>query len=241
MELRDHRFFINDFFENKIFELTKFDAHHIINVLRLKIGDLIEIAFLDKVYLCEIKKIEKQKLFILPKEYLYSIKEEKTKINLITAIPKLNRYDILLEKCTELGINEIIPIITKRSIKKNITKTIIDRQKKIILSAAKQSRRDTIPKLYEPINIFDLIALIKKDSLKIVFYEKSNNVINSINFDISNNIYYLIGPEGSLTDEEIKYLIENNFISVKLNTPILRVETAAITGLIVILNKLNKI
>lgn len=237
----NHKFFINSEFENKTFTFDKTDAHHIKNVLRLKKNNLIEIAFSDVVYECKIVGIKSKKIEIQPTKFLRKIKPSIPEIVLFQSIPKLNKFDLILEKCTELGINKIIPVITERTNAKQVSSKYILRWNKILISASKQSRRDTIPELIEPIKFEEIKTHLKNKSLKILFYEVGTHNHDSINYSNEKIIYYFIGPEGSLTDCELNYLKNKKFIDIKLKLPVLRVETAAIVGLTTLLYKINKL
>ena len=236
-----HKFFIKQPFEDKIFILDKNDSHHIQNVLRLKKNTSIEITFSDAVYECSIHGIKLNKVEIKPLKFLRKIKKSIPEIVLFQSIPKLNKFDLIIEKCTELGIDKIIPVFTKRTAIKKVTSKYLIRWRKILESASKQCRRDTIPELFEPIKFDEIKTHLKKDSLKIIFYESGKYNHNDISYSNEKSIYYFIGPEGSLTASELNYLISENFIDIKLNIPVLRTETAAIVGLTTILCKINNI
>jgi 16S rRNA (uracil1498-N3)-methyltransferase len=235
-----NRFFINSFFNENNFSLSKMDSHHIINVLRLKNYDIIEVCWIDKIYLCEIQII-KNIVNVIPNKFINDIVITKPNITLIQSIPKFNKMDNLIEKCTELGINKIIPVFTERVEKNQISSTIFQRWQKIILSAAKQSKRDYIPKLIQPVNLKNSLNLIDVSALKILFFELSKYNLSNFNYSKQNEIVYFIGPEGSITESEYYFLKDNNFIELKLNLPILKVDTAAITALVTILNLIKRI
>lgn len=236
-----HKFFIKENFDDKPFIIDEFNSHHIKNVLRLKSGSSIEVAFADKVYECEITDIKNKSVEIFPVNFIREIKKNLPEFILLQAIPKLNKFDIILEKCTELGIDKIIPVYAERTEVKRISSKYLARWQNILESSAKQSKRDKITELSEPVNLISVPDCIEKNSLKILFNERGVDNLDRLNYNNEKKIYYFIGPEGSFTDEEILFLVESGFKSIKLNLPILKVDTAAISGFIAILSQLKKL
>ena len=145
--------------------------------------------------------------------------------------------DFLLQKATELGADEIIPIISERTVvkidKKNTNK--ISRWIKICKEASEQSHRMNIPKIHEIINLKGLSDV--KANAKIVCNtnEMSKN-IKKVLQDVkkSDTMIIVVGPEGGFSDNEINYLLENGFISTTLGENILRAETVPLYILSVI-------
>lgn len=210
------------------FVFDKEESKHIIKVLRKKESDILFVTnglgFLFKTEIalasdskCTVKIVsfEKQEM---PKFHLH----------LAVAPTKMNeRYEWFLEKATEIGIQEITPIICEHSERK-IIKT--DRFQKIIESAMKQSLHYYVPKLNDPIPLKEFLKK-KLEGQKFIAHCEETDKKSLKNELISNgNITILIGPEGDFSVKEIQLAIENNFIPVSLGNTRLRTETAAVVA-----------
>ena len=214
---------------NEKLDISNKDKHHIINVMRMKKDDLIEIVYDNKVYLSKIKKIDKSDLE-------YEITEEKQENNelpvkVTIAVPLVNekKLDFIFQKCTELGIYEFIIFDSERSkvkVNDKIDKKL-DRWNLICKEAAEQSFRNYSPKVYKIKKVENLINF--KYDLSLVASTKNikksiKNVLqNSTNYD---TIIIVVGPEGGLTENEEDFLLDNGYTAVTFGSTILRCETA---------------
>ena len=221
------RYFVKEKNDNQ-FILENTDIHHIKKVMRCKNNDKIEIVYEKKVYLCNIDDIETMNLSIIE---TYS-EERESNINLTIAVSLVQeqKFDLILQKLTELGVNEIIPVKTERSIvkldksKENKKKT---RWETICKEASEQSHRITIPKINDIITLKELLN--QKKELNLIC--SLNDTTKPLEEYLTNNlkeILFVIGPEGGFTNKEEEFLIENGFQSTSLGKRVLRVETAAI-------------
>ena len=230
-----HKFFTD---ENNIYghsaKIIGDDVKHIYKVLRLNIGEEIIINNTKgKEYLAKIKDITKTEVDVQIIEELSINNESPVEITLFQSIPKSQKMDLIVQKCTELGVNKIVAVITSRvdvKLKGEFKK--IDRLNRISMEAAKQSKRSIIPKVYEPISFQDVLDEMKNIDLFIVPYENAEdfgirNLMKTIdNKDKIKTVGIIIGPEGGFEDEEIKKLKENGAYIVTLGKRILRTETA---------------
>ena len=221
------RYFVKE--KNKEdFILENSDIHHIRKVMRCKNNDKIEIVYDKKVFLCNIDEIETMKLSIID-----SYKEDReSNVNLTIALSLVQeqKFDLILQKLTELGVNNIIPLKTERSIVK------IDKQKEekkktrwesICKEASEQSHRVTIPKIEKIININELLNYKKQQNLICSLTDKTQPLEEYLNKD-NKEILFVIGPEGGFSNKEENFLIQNGFLPTTLGKRVLRVETAAI-------------
>ncbi len=220
------RYFAKDKKNNELI-LYESDLHHIKNVMRCKENDQIEVVFDEIVYICVIISLEPLKLSIIKEQ-----RESKNLgVNLTIAISLVQeqKFDLILQKLTELGVNKIIPLKTERSIVKLDNKKIdkkITRWETICKEASEQSKRTNIPKID---NIKTLKEIINdKAELKLIcsLNEKTQYIDNYLKDGIQ-NILFVIGPEGGFSKEEETFLLNNNFKPVSLGSRVLRVETAA--------------
>ncbi|WP_297812170.1 16S rRNA (uracil(1498)-N(3))-methyltransferase [uncultured Finegoldia sp.] len=221
-----------DKINNKIY-IYGDDYNHIKNSLRLNKGDLIHQVIDDKIYITKIESIESDKIIseIIGEDTTHY--ESNININLFQCILKSDKNDYIIQKCTELGVNEITFVQTERTVVK-IENTKWAKKKnrfeKIALEASKQSKRIKIPKIKDIISISDIPVF--ENSLNLVFYEKETEDLKSVlqkcHFE---NINIVIGPEGGLSDNNIAMLKQKGFISVSLGKRILRADTAPICAL----------
>ncbi len=212
---------------------NKEESQHIAKVLRKKEGDIL--------YLTNGKGLlfEGKLIFASPKQcevaILKCIKKAHRPyyLHLVVAPTKMNeRYEWFLEKATEIGVDEITPIICEHS-ERTTLKT--ERFQKIILSAMKQSLQYYLPKLNEPISskiFFEQEADSLKSSSKFIAHcQEDNKVLLSHALNIpSEHITILIGPEGDFSDKEITTALQQNFQPISLGENRLRTETAAVVA-----------
>ena len=210
------------------FVFDKEESKHIIKVLRKKESDTLHVTnglgflFTTQVTIasdnkCTVKIVSFEKQGT-PKFHLH----------LAVAPTKMKeRYEWFLEKATEIGIQEITPIICDHSERK-IIKT--DRFQKILESAMKQSLHYHLPKLNEPISFKDFVKIKKSGQLFIAHCEETNKKSFKNELKTSEAVTILIGPEGDFSVKEIQQAIAANFIPVSLGATRLRTETAAIVA-----------
>lgn len=234
-------FFVND---NQIIDeeiyIKGMDVNHIKNVLRYKENDELNVVCKSNNinYKVEIKKISEEtiKCKILSK---YKIDNCKLYIDIYQGLPKSDKMELIIQKCSELGVSKIIPTNMKRCVVKlsgKDEKKKIDRWNVIAEVAAKQSLRNDI---LEVTNIFDIKNVcenIDKYDIVLVAYEKEKQ--NSLKKEIENikkinsneeiRIAVVIGPEGGIEEQEIMDLKKYKAKSIGLGNRILRTETAPI-------------
>ena len=211
----------------KNFHLSKEESRHIIKVLRKKEGDLLD--FTDGIgnhQIGEILKVNNNEVNVLIKKIVKKRKLHNYELNIYIAPTKNSkRFEWFLEKSTEIGIDNIIPIFCINSERKKIN---INRCKNIIKSAIKQSKRYYLPKFHEPVK-FDKIFNNKINGEKYIAYCDSGiDLKRTICFRANREINCLIGPEGDFDKKEISLATNNGFTAISLGKATLRTETAGI-------------
>lgn len=246
------KFFVRDdqINDNKI-DIVGEDVNHISNVLRMKVGDEFQVCNSDTTenYNVEIKSFEKEKIICSIVNKMKSEAESDINLKIFQGIPKSDKMELIIQKSTELGIKELIPVDMERCVSKisgKDEKKKIDRWQKISEVAAKQSGRDMIPKIHNVIKINDIVKVISDFDMMIVPYEKAEgysfkDAIEEIKeYDKSNiNIGIVIGPEGGFEPSEIEQLREAGAKIVTLGKRILRTETVALAMSSVIMYELG--
>ncbi len=226
------RFYVPDISE-KCAEL-KGEAHtHAAYALRIRVDDYISVFDGNGTeYSCRVKTIKKDatQLEILDKRY--GIGETKTDFSLYLSVIKQDRYELAVQKATELGVNRIVPVFstfTQRGGSLNI-----DRLKKIAIAACEQCGRSRLPIIEDCIE-FDELLERTRSSYMIFPWEREMHGALRENIDkTQKSVSVFIGPEGGITESEKNALTDASAKSVTLGPRILRAETAAITALSVI-------
>ena len=214
--------------DNDLFYLNDDDSHHVINVMRMKIGDLVEVVFDNEIFISSILSLDKP--VICKNERKLETNSNQYKVIIAQALVKEQKMDYILQKSCELGVSEIIPISTTRSVVKldsSDSKKII-RWNKILKEASEQSKRNDIPLLKNICDIKDLLSLQIKHKFLCSVNEKSKTIKTVLsNLSISDTIIFVIGPEGGFTENEEKILIDDGYIPISLGNNVLRTETAS--------------
>ncbi|HLR21856.1 MAG TPA: RsmE family RNA methyltransferase [Tissierellaceae bacterium] len=248
-----HRFFVEpDQVYNDHINILGQDIKHIKNVLRLKENDKIEIACEGINYYGEISSFEddKVKVDIISKEE--GVNEPNIDIVLYQGLAKGNRMDYIIQKGTEVGIKEFYIVDTKRTIvkikNKKKEKSRINRLQSIGEEAAKQTKRDYIPKVNGILKFNDMVELLKDEKNILVPYENEEQLsIGQVLKDIkirkneNKRINLIIGSEGGFEDKEINDLKNIGGDIFTLGNRILRTETAGVVASTIILYDLGNI
>ena len=223
------------------------DVNHIVNVLRMKIGEELLISVKgDWDYLCKIEEIENDRVNLKLLESMEQ-RDLPIKLTLLQGIPKSDKLEMIIQKAIELGVSEIIPVKTNRVVVKideKKTQAKVNRWNAIAQSAAKQSKRSIIPKVLKPQTIDNALEIVKDYGVKLLPYEnadgikKTKDILNSL--DSKNNIAVFIGPEGGFEEAEVKKSTDSGFEVITLGKRILRTETAGLALLSNIMIRLEE-
>ena len=190
--------------------------------------------------MCQIISLKPLSIKIIKK--LDEDSELKNHVTLYYCLSKGDKNDLVIQKATELGVKRIVLVSSKRCVVKYDNKNVdkkLERFKKIAKEASEQSHRLLIPDIEGPLDLKKLDKVIQEKNLLVAYEGNKDDKAFYINKDID-SIGILIGPEGGLDLEEIKYLNNIGFINISLGKRILRTETAAIYALSVISNILER-
>ena|SRR3989344_508045 len=204
-------------------------VNQIKKVLKLKPGEMIILCD-GKMNdgLAEIKNYGKDSIIVELKEIKTNQNNPAEQIILYCSILKKDNFELVAQKATEIGITEIIPLITARTIKLDVRRK---RLEKIIKEAAEQSGRGTVPLLNEPINFKRAVSDVDKNNLNI-FLNKSGENFTYFKPETSHRklTTIFVGPEGGWTQEELDLAEKLGLKIISLGRTTLRSETAAIIG-----------
>ncbi len=212
------------------------EAHHLINVRRLVSGDCVEVFDGKGSAACaEVVSCSKKTLNLKINEVDFTEPRRCKRIILAVSLAKAQRFDWLIAKASELGVDHICPIIYQRTVKQAAGKNISARYSNIAVSAAKQCGRRYLPAIEKPCQLpkfFDLLSDNYPKSRLLVAAVTEENVSLSGDFwaESDADVVLFIGPEGGFTDEEQQFLNEKGAENVKLTDTVLRIETAAVAA-----------
>ena len=214
------------------------DANHLARSLRAKRGD--KITAVDGTGNCAILELinfDKETIKAKRISELQKIVVEK-KIILADCLPKQNRFDSIIEKATELGVEKIQPLISARTIARPRDNTL-ERWQRIAKEAAEQCARDTIPEIENVRELDDWlkeITPLDEDTLFLFCWEleQETTVREVLSLNVDKNIIVLIGPEGGFSEREVSKIKSAGGVSVTLGKRILKTDTAAVSVLAMI-------
>ncbi len=206
------------------------NTKHISTVLRMQIDDELIIFANDYEYQAKIITVSKKltTIEILNKKYIN--RESPCNINLIQAIPKGKRMELIIQKAVELGVTSITPLLTQYTLcKKEQLHKKYQQWLAIAIAACEQCGRNQIPIIYEPITLNNVL----KQSYNGNSYVLEPHIGKSWREhpQSQTTINLIIGPEGGFHADELTAIMTMNFVPLKLGIRILRTETAAIAAL----------
>lgn len=217
------------------------DVKHIYKVLRLSEGEKVAINDCNgQEYLGTITEIAKKQVLVELTEKLDMNNESPVKFHLYQGLPKSTKMDLITQKCTELGVNAITPVITERVVVKGEMGEFkkVDRWARIALEACKQSKRSLVPKVNTPVEFQQMMREFEQMDLIVVPYENAEGYgVKSMAESLKKtgasirNAAIVIGPEGGFEEREIEALKEAGAHVVTLGPRILRTETAGFVTL----------
>ncbi|MEO0092517.1 MAG: RsmE family RNA methyltransferase [candidate division WOR-3 bacterium] len=230
----------SNIFSNRL-RISGQEAHHISRVMRHKIGDVIYVTDGEgNEYQCTIDKINND-IEANIVNVNRKAREPKLKVTLAQSIIKGFRMDIIIEKATELGISEIIPVITERTIAQ-VSEKKAERFKNIAFAAIKSSTRTLLPQISSPLTFSQLLNKINDYDLAILAWEEEKqkrlaDIIGGRNF---RKILLIIGPEGGFSKDEVQKTLNFGVKCFSLGPRRLRAETAAIAALSLLMYELKE-
>ena len=227
------------------------NVNHIHNVLRKKLQDTIQICDQEtgENYIAKIVEIQKDYINCQIEEKLNETTESNVEITLFQGVPKFDKMELIIQKNTEIGVKRIVPVMMERTIVKLNEKDKskkVERWRKIAEIAAKQSMRDIIPEISDPIKTNEIFLFLDEYDVILVAYEnEQNNTLKNEIEKLKNTnkkdlkIGIVIGPEGGIDEKEIEIFKKNGFKIITLGKRILRTETVALNILSIIMYELD--
>jgi 16S rRNA (uracil1498-N3)-methyltransferase len=224
-------------------ELTGSDAEHLVRVLRAEVGQVYELSDNLAVYLAEITTARKSIVSFKILEQLAAARQI-AKVFLFPALFKFDRFEWMMEKATELGVDVIQPFVATRSERglAEAAKKRVERWQKIAVEASQQSRRARLPEVAVPVRLKEIVETWAQQLTAKFLLDEAESappILSVIEQSFpertpSQSVGLILGPEGGWTEEEIVQLAAGGWKSCSLGLTTLRAETAAISGLAVL-------
>ena len=227
------RFYLPNIKNGARLELTGEVHTHAAYALRIRVGD--DITVFDgngNDYSCQVEEIKKDKTLLRVLDTAHNVREAKVDVSLYLAVIKQDRFEIAVQKATELGVKRIVPVYSAYA--QHNFKLNYDRLNKIAISACEQCGRSVVPIIEQSIEFDELLS--RTQNTYMIFpweHETNNRLSNAIDTTVK-DVSVFIGPEGGISDSEQMRLTESGAKSVTLGKRILRAETAAIATLSVV-------
>jgi 16S rRNA (uracil1498-N3)-methyltransferase len=237
------RFYVpQDSIREGIAVLPSSQAHHLRNVLRLGTGEMVEIFDGKGRGYTGTVDVRGSEVVVRDLQTLPS-KESSIQLKLAPALIKTAKFEWMLQKGTELGVNEFIPIKAKFSdvqITENKIASRLERWDRIVKEASKQCHRFSIPKVHAPVTLLDFLKSEEFSSCtKVLFYEKESEPWILDPSVLENGVVLCIGPEGGWEESEVEQARDAGCKIFSLGPWILRAETAAIAAVSILQHQIN--
>lgn len=231
------KLFVDFIPENKII-LDAEQSRHIAKSLRMKAGDMLMLACGDGFdYGCMIDEISAGGVILSVCYKQANHSEPSVRVSLYQGVPKGDKLEDVVQKCTELGIHNITPVITHRSVSRPDEKSAKKKQaryQKIALESAQQSGRGIVPEIRQMTNLKNAVEN-DNAQLKILFYEGGGESLKSLVPKDINSVSIYIGPEGGFEKSEVELIKSKGGKIASLGARILRTQTAPVTALTAIM------
>lgn len=223
-----------DYIGGEKITLNEEQSRHIAKSLRMRTGDMLTLCDGQGVdYGCMIEEITKDAVTLTVCYKQASDTEPTIKVSLYQGVPKSDKMEDIIQKCVELGIYEITPVLTKRSVSRPDEKQAKKKQvryNKIALEAAQQSGRGIVPQINDMVSFKNAVSQCNAD-LKIIFYEGGGKGLKSLITKDVKSVAIFIGPEGGFEKDEVDAVIASGGVNATLGKRILRTQTAPVAAL----------
>ncbi len=219
---------------NQLLTLDEDTSRHVSKVLRMRAGESLQLTDGNgNLLTAEITDAHKKHSNVKITGSLFTERPARKTTIAISLLKNANRFEWFLEKATELGIQEIVPLLCDRTERQHFRH---ERMQAVLISAMLQSRQCWLPELSEPVQLTTFIQNANESSQNFIAHlvdeEERKNLREEINFSSASIV--LIGPEGDFTKEEVELALKHGFIPVSLGNTRLRTETAGVVAAVLL-------
>ena len=230
------------------------ETHHLMHVLRMTPGDEAFVFDGDgNEYRCTFRRVEDNRAELEIADSLTDVVESSLNLTLAQALAKGEKFDFIVQKATELGVNRIAPLITRYAdvrLDENQKVSRTERWRRISLESMKQCGRRRLVEITEPLSIYQLMSLVERstkpgterpDCSLLLFSERGGVGVTEAleEASVSRSVVALVGPEGGWSDDELEALNDYGCTPVSLGPRIMRTETAALVAITLIQHALG--
>lgn len=211
--------------------LDPIESNHLSRVMRVRVGETVELFDGKGTLAVGVVDHIGKKETVIQTHTIKSVPATSSgRIILSVSFAKNQRFDWLVEKCTELGVNQIVPVLFERTVKQG-SLAGIKRYRKISIAAAKQSERLYVPEIRQPVSFTQTISTFNEQCCQsLLLYGDAGGtpVLDLTQTDPTKDMVIFIGPEGGFSNAETALLKANGAMGVSVNKNVLRIETAAV-------------
>lgn len=225
------------------------DFKHLSQVLRLGTGDIIQVFDGSGMeYTARLSELGRDQAIAAIVESYQADTEPRVRLTLYQGLPKMEKMDLIIQKAVELGVCRIVPVLTRRTVVQldgpSAEKRAV-RWNRIAMEASKQCGRACVPEVIKPLSLEDALHDLRDPDLAIALYENEEKkclkeLLKCYNINDAGNIALFIGPEGGFTKEEADAMRQGGIKTASLGGRILRTETAAISGISIIMYEMGE-
>lgn len=229
--MRLSRFFVDAPLSLGRHELPETQAHYMARVLRLAVGDKVQLFDGSGVeFLGELVEVSKKTVFVALHEQIAGLAESPLQLHLGQGLSRGERMDWAIQKATELGVSAITPIVSERCevrLKDERADKRLAHWRQIAISACEQCGRSVLPVIHPPLTLAEWLAHTDA-ALKLVLHPVAEPLTSH---EKPTSLAFLIGPEGGLSDAEVQLAQKAGFLAARLGPRVLRTETAPVVAL----------
>ncbi|MBQ8966752.1 RsmE family RNA methyltransferase [Ruminococcus sp.] len=215
------------------------DAVHIGRSLRMRLGDELTVCCGGEDYICTIDTISDEQCTLTVREKRAGSGEPSVRVTLYQAVPKSDKLELIVQKAVELGVSEIVPVLTLRCVSRPDGKSFRKKQErlcKIALEAAKQCGRSIVPRVGDMISLDECAARLGEHEKGLVCYEKGGRPLREVVGADSRDIGIFIGSEGGFEESEVEKCRSCGAEVIGLGSRILRCETAPLAAAAIVMS-----
>ncbi len=226
------RRWIADEYSSRTAALTGANAAHLARTLRARVGQQFDVACGESVFQATISSVTDDRVEFALDEEVFSPGEMAT-VTLLLAVFKFDRMEWAIEKCTELNVTRIVPVIARRTEKHlaHAAENRVERWRRIAHEAAQQSRRMAAPEIASPHKFADALQIGADVKVLLAENERNTTLSDVLRSRDAHSLALAVGPEGGWSDDEFHAFARGGWIATSLGKTILRAETAAIAAL----------
>jgi len=224
------RFFCDSICRGTV-ELAGVEAHHLADVLRLSVGEKVELFDgAGTLAAAVVSEVKKKKVLLRTETIKRQMPRQSGRIIIASSVAKGERFDWLVGKCTEIGVDRIVGVLFERTVKTAGSSSAAERYRRLAISAAKQCGRVVLPGIEAAVGFEDCLGRLRSDYPDGRFLYGGRGIeacwLSKVKYTGSDTVAF-VGPEGGLSDRERRLLAEYKAEPVRLTETVLRVETAA--------------